>query len=77
MRWILLLMFSFVASILFAQDLYKIRVERKEGFINKKGDVIISNSFDKVYNFEEDLAKIKSGSKYGFIDKSGKTIVSA
>ena len=59
-------MCSFITTSLFAQDLYKIRVERKEGFINKKGDVVIPNSFDKAYNFEEDLAKIKSGSKYGF-----------
>ena len=40
-------MCSVIASSLFAQDLYKIRVERKEGFINKKGAVVIPNSFDK------------------------------
>ncbi|MFH5163641.1 WG repeat-containing protein [Campylobacter coli] len=53
----------------------KVELNRKYGFIDKSGKIVIEPKFDGVGNFSEGLAKVKLNGKYGFIDKSGKIVI--
>lgn len=48
---------------------------KKQGFIDKTGEIIISLLYDSVRNFSEGLAGVSTGGKYGFIDAEGKFII--
>ncbi|WP_291950599.1 WG repeat-containing protein, partial [Campylobacter sp.] len=50
-------------------------INKKWGFINKKGEIVIEPKFDEVWSFSEGLVRVKLNGKYGFIDKSGKFII--
>jgi hypothetical protein len=47
----------------------------KFAFINKKGDLISSERFDRVKKFSEGLAPVSIGGKWGFIDKAGHHVI--
>jgi subtilisin family serine protease len=53
----------------------KIVVNKRYGFIDKKGQIVIDFIYEAASNFNEDLAVVLLGHKYGTIDKSGKLIV--
>ncbi len=59
----------------FSEDLAVVAISGKYGFINKKGEMIITPQFDKAKSFSEGLALVKIGRYYGFIDKTGKTVI--
>ncbi len=56
----------------------------KYGFINTKGELVISARFDAVFrghtigalsHFSEGLASVRVGEEYGFIDKTGRFVI--
>ena len=47
----------------------------KWGFINEKGEEIISYKYDHALDFQEGLAAVKMGSKYGYINMSGAIVI--
>jgi hypothetical protein len=51
--------------------------EHNWGFINIKGELVISYSFDDAEPFECGIAPVQSGAKWGFITPSGKLLHSA
>ena len=77
MRLTTLLITGLIAGTAFSQDLYKVRVNKLEGFIDKAGKIAIAPTYDKVNEFSEGLASFKKGAKYGFINASGKVVIAA
>ncbi len=60
----------------FSKDnLARIAIDSKYGFIDITGNIIIKPQFESVRNFSEDLAVVKINGKYGFIDKTGKLVI--
>lgn len=49
--------------------------EKKIGFVDKSGKVVINPQFDEARSFSEGLAAVCQNKKWGFIDKSGKIII--
>lgn len=45
------------------------------GFINKKGEKIVSPTFDQVRGFSEGLCAVREGEKWGFIDTKGEMVI--
>ena len=45
------------------------------GFINPKGELVISGAFDETRGFSEGLALVRNGDKWGYIDKKGKVVI--
>ena len=52
-----------------------IRENKKWGFINTKGEIVIKPQYDSCDSFNEGYAKVKVGEKWGLIDKAGKSII--
>ncbi len=47
------------------------------GFIDLKGNVVVSPEFDEVLPFSDGLAAVRRGKKWGYIDKSGELVIAA
>lgn len=58
-----------------AQDLKKIEVNGKYGFVDNKGNFVIKPIFESVEDFKEGLAAVWQYGKWGFINKKGKFII--
>ena len=73
---ILLLIFLFLVTGIFAQNsgLFPVSNNRKYGYIDKTGKMIIKPQFDYATVFSEGMAHAKIEGKRGFIDKTGKFI---
>ena len=57
-------------------ELYPVRVNGKEGYIDATGRIVIKPQFDEVSRyFSEGLAKVKVGDKWGYIDKTGRVVI--
>jgi hypothetical protein len=48
--------------------------EKKEGYIDKKGKVVIKPVFDEADEFNNGIAWVSIGRKSGYIDRKGKWI---
>ncbi len=59
----------------FYEGLAGAEVNRKYGFINKKGELVIAAKYDSIRNFSSGLAAVKIGDKWGYIDKTGKLVI--
>ena len=66
-----------VHKLQFTEGLAPISVNNKWGFVDEKGEEIISPQFDEVHPFHNGLARIRRDSINGFIDKSGELVVSS
>ncbi|HUE72526.1 MAG TPA: WG repeat-containing protein [Pirellulaceae bacterium] len=58
-----------------APDLYRIWVDKKVGFIDKTGRVVIEPQFSWAYEFSEGLCQVALPDKQGYIDTSGKLVI--
>lgn len=56
-------------------SLFPIILDRKWGFINKAGEIIINPQFDVATDFSEGLARVRTGRKWGFINQKGKLVI--
>lgn len=63
----------------FKEGMAKVSIDKvSEGFINKKGVLVIPTLYNEVRNFSEGLAAVQRASgKWGFIDKTGKMVIPA
>jgi hypothetical protein len=59
------------------EELSVVKLDGKYGMINKKGELVISNTFNFLGRFHQGLAVAFIGEKGGFIDKNGKIIIEA
>ena len=63
-------------EIWFSEGLAPYREDRRKGFINKKGEVVIPAQFSEVYSFIDGHAVVRDfDHKYGMIDKNGNIVV--
>ena len=56
-------------------ELYPVRVNGKEGYIDATGRIVIKPQFQSVEYFSEGLAHVRIGNKSGFIDKTGRFVI--
>ncbi|WP_396172805.1 WG repeat-containing protein, partial [Flavobacterium sp.] len=49
--------------------------DKKYGFINLKGKVIIEAIYEEALPFKDGLAKVKLNNKYGFINTKGQVVI--
>jgi len=59
----------------FIEGLACVRVDRKWGFIDEQGRMVIEPQFESPASFSEGLARVYMRSGYGFIDKEGKWVI--
>src|SRR5215471_4324224 len=55
--------------------LYPIREDRKLGFINRAGAVVVKPQYDAVGEVREGRIRVTTGAKSGYIDLTGKVVV--
>ncbi|MBN4071059.1 WG repeat-containing protein [Crocinitomix catalasitica] len=48
---------------------------KKWGFIDKTGKLVVPCAYDQVYNFEGGYARVKNGNKQGVTDSTGKLVI--
>lgn len=53
-----------------------VAVNDKWGFIDQKGDFVVSPQFDNVYSFRNGFAPVILNHKWGYIDSKGKLVIS-
>lgn len=58
-----------------SDGLIVVSCNKKKGFMNTSGEIVVPCKYEDVKPFSESLAGVCKGSKWGFIDKSGKEIV--
>jgi hypothetical protein len=51
------------------------KVDKKLGFIDTKGKVVIPLIYDAVFQFTEDLAVVRQEKLMGYIDRTGKMVI--
>lgn len=61
----------------FSEELARVRIDDKYGFINKKAEQVIPLTYDYVSRFSDGLAIYEMGSKCGFINKKGEMEIPA
>lgn len=59
----------------FSENLIPIKDENGVGFINTKGNIIVSTAWDSVMPFKSERAIVSKNGKYGLINNEGKIIV--
>lgn len=60
------------------EELFVIKSGNKYGFINQKGDIVITPQFEKVYGFGDySIAPFKMDGKWGYLNKKGEIVVAA
>jgi hypothetical protein len=55
--------------------LFPVSQDRKVGYIDQSGKIVINPQFDGVRPFSEGMAAVSLGNKWGYIDKSGKYVI--
>ena len=56
-------------------DLWPVKQDKKWGYIDKTGQIIIPFKFDGAHDFSEGLAAVNIEEKTGYIDKTGKFVI--
>lgn len=56
----------------FSEDLGRIKLSGKYGFINMNGDIVIPCQYDEAWAFVDGLARVKLNGRWGYIDNTGK-----
>lgn len=77
MRKCLLFLYFFIylLNMIHSENLYKIKANKKWGFIDNTGKVIIKPKFDSVYSFSEGLAFVFINNNYYFINEKGEKVI--
>jgi hypothetical protein len=52
-----------------------VRVGKKWGYINKKGEFVVPPTYENAWPYFEGLAAVKLDGKWGYIDPSGKVMI--
>jgi len=64
-----------IDTLSFSEDMAKVKISGKWGFIDKTGKVIIKPKYDDASDFSEGLAKVNLGGKWGYIDKMSNIVI--
>src|SRR5690554_8227081 len=56
-------------------DLFLISKDKKHGFVNAKGKIVIDMIYDGADVFSEGLAPVLKDGKWGFINEKGKVVI--
>ncbi|EFV4699761.1 WG repeat-containing protein, partial [Campylobacter coli] len=59
----------------FSEELARVELNRKYGFMDKNGKIVIEPKFDSIWDFSEELARVELNRRWGFIDRSGKFVI--
>jgi len=59
----------------FSEELRKVCIRGKWGYIDEMGKVVIAPQFDFAEGFSKGLARVKINDKWGYIDKMGKMVI--
>lgn len=59
----------------FSEGLAAVKKEKKWGYIDKQGNLVIDYKYEIVGNFSEGLANVYMDGKYGYIDTKGNTVI--
>ena len=75
-KLLILFSFAFSASLLYATlTPYYSATDRKYGYKNEQGDVVVPPRYDLAYEFNEGLAAVRVNRLYGYIDEQGREVV--
>jgi hypothetical protein len=59
----------------FSEGLAAVELNKKYGFIDRTGSIVIPFHFDYAYSFSEGLAQVTQAEKCGFINKTGHLVI--
>ena len=59
----------------FYEGLARIKLEKKWGFADSTGNVVVKPKYNEVENFKDGLAKVRTDTKWGLVDKSGNEVI--
>jgi len=76
-NWLMLtlLVIYVVSSAQSGRTLFPVAKERKWGYIDRTGKIVIPLQFDSASDFHEGLALVTSGSRKAFIDETGQVVI--
>jgi WG containing repeat len=57
------------------EELFPVVKNRKYGYIDGAGTIVIPTNFDGAFTFSDGLGRVKIGKKYGFINPAGQIII--
>src|ERR1044072_4288455 len=58
----------------FCQGVARVKLNKKWGYIDTTGNVLIPPKYTEVENFSDGIARVRTGTKWGLVDISGKEI---
>lgn len=59
----------------FSDGLARVRLNKKWGFIDTTGAVIIPIRYNEVENFSDGIARVRIGQRWGLLEKTGREII--
>src|SRR3569832_1315519 len=59
----------------FSDGLARVRLNKKWGFIDTTGAIIIPKRYNEVENFSEGIARVRLGQRWGLMAKTGQEII--
>ena len=59
----------------FCQGVARVKLDKKWGYIDTTGNVIIPPKYNEVENFSDGIARVRTGTKWGLVDISGREII--
>lgn len=59
----------------FCNGLARVRLNKKWGFIDTTGGVVIPLKYNEVENFSDGMARVRVGQKWGLMSSNGKEII--
>jgi hypothetical protein len=65
--------YDYVGS--FNQGLAKVKLEKKWGYIDSTGNVVVQPKYNEVENFSDGRARVRLGQKWGLVDTTGAEII--
>jgi hypothetical protein len=49
--------------------------DKKWGFVDTTGNVVVKPKYNEVENFKDGLAKVRTGTKWGLVDNTGREVI--
>ena len=59
----------------FCNGLARVKLNKKWGYIDTTGNVVVAPKYNEVENFSNGMARVRLGQKWGLLDVSGKEII--
>lgn len=59
----------------FYEGLARVKLEKKWGFIDTTGNIVVKPKYNEVENFSDGIARVRTGTKWGLVGKDGNEII--